>query len=79
MNCRQIVELMTAYLEGTLSPHDRARFEEHIAGCDGCTAYLAQLRMTLRMVGRLAEEPIPEPLGQELVTAFRTWRSQQGF
>jgi anti-sigma factor RsiW len=78
MTCREIVELMTAYLEGTLSPRDRARFEEHIAGCDGCTAYLAQLRVTMRVVGRLADEPIPEPLGQELLSAFRTWRSQQG-
>jgi len=78
MNCRQVVELMTAYLEGALSPSDRARFEEHIAGCDGCTAYLAQLRMTLRVVGRLAHEPIPEPIQSELVDAFRSWRLHQG-
>ncbi len=78
MSCRQVVELMTAYLEGTLSPRDRARFEEHIAGCDGCTAYLAQLRMTMRVVGRLAFEPIPAPIERELVEAFRSWRSHQG-
>jgi anti-sigma factor RsiW len=78
MNCKQVVELMTAYLEGALSPGDRARFEEHIAGCDGCTAYLAQMRMTMRVVGRLAKEPVPEPLQKELVDAFRSWRSQQG-
>jgi anti-sigma factor RsiW len=78
MNCRQVVELMTAYLEGALSAADRARFEEHIAGCDGCTAYLAQMRMTMRVVGRLAEEPVPEVLQKELVGAFRSWRSQQG-
>jgi anti-sigma factor RsiW len=77
MNCRKVVELMTAYLDGALSPADRARFEEHIAGCDGCTAYLAQLRMTMRVVGRLAEEPIPEPIQRELVDAFRSWRSHQ--
>jgi len=44
MNCRQVVELMTDYLEGALSAVERARFEDHIAGCDGCRAYLAQLR-----------------------------------
>ena len=78
MNCRQVVELMTAYLEGAFSAHDSARFEEHIPGCDGCTAYLAQLRMTLRVVGRLAYEPIPEPIQSELVDAFRSWRSHEG-
>ena len=78
MSCRQVVELMTAYLEGALPPRDRARFEEHIAGCDGCTAYLAQLRMTMRAVGRLADVPIPEPIQHELVDAFRSWKLQQG-
>jgi anti-sigma factor RsiW len=74
MNCRQVVELMTEYLEGTLSAADRARFEEHIAGCDGCRAYLAQMRMTRRLVGRLANEPVPEPIERELLEAFRNWR-----
>jgi len=76
MNCREVVELMTEYLEGTLSPADRARFEEHIAGCDGCTAYLAQLRTTRRALGALAEEPVPEALKEELLKVFRTWRSR---
>ena len=40
MKCREVVELMTDYLEGALSAIDRHRFEEHIAGCDGCRAYL---------------------------------------
>jgi anti-sigma factor RsiW len=74
MNCRQVVELMTDYLEGTLSAADRARFEGHIAGCDGCRAYLAQMRATRRIIGRLAEEPIPEPVERELLEAFRNWR-----
>jgi anti-sigma factor RsiW len=74
MNCRQVVELMTDYLEGILSAADRARFEEHISGCDGCRAYLAQMRMTRRLVGRLAEEPVPETVERELLAAFRDWR-----
>jgi anti-sigma factor RsiW len=78
MNCRQVVELMTAYLEGALSPGDRARFEAHIAGCDGCTAYLAQMRMTMRVVGKLADEPVPAGIQKELVEAFRSWRSNRG-
>jgi anti-sigma factor RsiW len=77
MNCRQVVELMTEYLEGALSAEESARFEEHIAGCDGCRAYLAQLRMTREMVGRLATEPVPTALEGQLIEAFRDWRSHQ--
>jgi anti-sigma factor RsiW len=74
MTCRQVVELMTDYLEGALSKADRAKFEEHIAGCDGCRAYLAQLKITRTVVGKLADEPIPESVEAELLRAFRDWK-----
>ena len=77
MNCRQVVELMTDYLEGALSAVERARFEDHIAGCDGCRAYLAQLRTARTIVGRLAEEPVPAAVEKELLEAFRSWRSSR--
>ena len=75
MTCRQVVELMTDYLEGSLSAADRARFEEHIAGCDGCRAYLAQLATTRRVLRTLADEPIPPDLEADLVKTFQNWRS----
>jgi anti-sigma factor (TIGR02949 family) len=75
MTCRQVVELMTDYLEGALSPADRARFEEHIAGCDGCRAYLAQLATTRKVLRKLADEPIPTDLQAELLKAFQSWKS----
>ena len=71
MKCREVVELMTDYLEGALSAIDRHRFEEHIAGCDGCRAYLEQMSQ----VHRLADEPIPERVQEQLLEAFRSWKS----
>ena len=78
MKCREMVELMTDYLEGALSPRDRERFEEHIAGCDGCRGYLAQMRRTAALAGRLTEDAIPEHLQRELLAAFRDWKSSAG-
>ena len=43
-NCQQVVELVTAYLEGDLSPEDTRQVEGHLSGCPGCDAYLAQMR-----------------------------------
>ena len=40
--CKQLVELVADYLDDALSPDMKARFEEHLAGCDGCTPYLRQ-------------------------------------
>jgi anti-sigma factor RsiW len=73
--CREVVELVTAYLEGALSRRDRKRFERHIAACDGCTAYLAQMRVTIRTVGAITEDDLSPAAKVELVAAFRTWKA----
>ena len=73
--CREMVELVTEYLEGTLPPDARARFEDHLADCDGCTNYLDQMRETLRLMGGLSEESI-DPLARDrLLHAFRDWKT----
>lgn len=73
--CRELVELITDYLEGALSAEQHARFENHIAGCDGCTAYLEQMRETIRLTGRLREQQISPDAWVELLHAFRGWAS----
>lgn len=73
MTCREMVELVTDYLEGTLSRRVRRRVDEHLAVCDGCTTYLEQMRETIRLTGMLTEEQIPEHQKQRLLDAFRGW------
>ncbi len=77
ITCREVVEIVTAYLEDALSPADRARFEEHVAGCDGCTNYLGQVRETIRLTGSLTEEQVPPELRRTLLGAFRDWRAER--
>jgi anti-sigma factor RsiW len=72
--CRDVVEAMTDYLEGAMPAAERARFERHLAGCDGCAAYLEQLRTTIRLSGRVAVATIPPASRQALLEAFRGWR-----
>jgi anti-sigma factor RsiW len=75
ISCREVVELVTAYVEGALSERDRDRFETHVAGCDGCDNYLAQMRETIRITGTLTEDQVPEPMRVALLSAFRDWSS----
>ena len=74
LTCQELVELVTEYLEGTLSPADRFRFEEHLKTCPYCVIYLEQMRQTIRTLGRLPEESIPE---EELLQAFREWKKNR--
>jgi anti-sigma factor RsiW len=74
LTCRVLVELVTEYLEGALSPEDRARFDQHIAECADCTAHLDQMRRTLGVVGRLTEGSVPTDGSDVSMAAFRDWR-----
>ena len=74
LTCRELVELVTDYLEGALSREDRARFDEHLASCEGCTAHLDQMRRTLKLVGRLTEGAVSAEARDALLGAFGDWR-----
>ena len=77
MSCKELVEVVTHYLEGVLSPSDRARFEEHLGQCPGCQTYLDQMRQTIRSLGKLKEESIPPAAWETLQQAFRGWKRTQ--
>jgi anti-sigma factor RsiW len=74
MACKEIVEVITAYLEGTLEPVDRSRFDAHLAECPHCTEYLAQMRRTIDRLGRLDETALSLGARDQLLAAFRDWR-----
>lgn len=78
MACQELVEVVTEYLEGTLAPSERKRFEAHLGRCDGCMTYLEQMRQMLAVLGRLAEESIPDQVRQDLLRALRDWKSSAG-
>jgi anti-sigma factor RsiW len=75
LTCKELVELITGYLEGTLRGRQRRRFESHLAACDGCTRYLAQMEATIRATGTLTEEQVPDEQKVVLLAAFRDWRT----
>jgi anti-sigma factor RsiW len=74
LSCRELVELVTEYLEGTLEPTEQMRFEAHLADCDGCTAYLEQMRQTVETLGALREESLSIGVRETLLAAFRDWK-----
>ena len=74
MTCKELVELVTEYLEGTLPDETRRRMESHLAGCDGCTNYLEQMRQTIRLTGQLREESLTPQQRDDLLRLFRDWK-----
>jgi predicted anti-sigma-YlaC factor YlaD len=73
--CQEIVELITDYLQGTMSRSESRRLEAHLAGCENCSEYLRQMRVTIRASGMLREEDLTPETREEFAGMFRLWQS----
>jgi len=74
VTCREVVELVTAYLEDSMNAEDRAAFEDHLRLCDGCVRYLRQIERTIELVGKVHEESLSPQARQGLLDAFADWK-----
>jgi anti-sigma factor RsiW len=74
MNCDELVELVTAYLDGALDADTKARFESHLGDCDGCDNYLQQFRETVQTVGKIRGDELDPAFRSRLLNAFKDFR-----
>ncbi len=75
--CQELVELVTDYLEDVLSADDRARFDRHLATCPHCRTYLDEMRLTIELTGRLADDDLSPESRNALLDAFRNWTATE--
>lgn len=74
MDCNELVELVTAYLDDALDTDTRARVEAHLADCEGCANYVQQFRQTVRAVGRITDDQLDPAFRSRLLGAFKNYR-----
>ena len=77
MVCRQAVELVTDYLEGTLSQAQRRRFEAHVARCPDCPEYLAQIRAVIALAGSITPDDLTPRMRGEFTSLYRRWLADE--
>jgi len=75
--CRELVELVTPYLEDALPSDERALVDQHLASCDGCQAYVHQMQVTIRAIGHVSDEAITSKTREDVLAIFRSWRDRQ--
>lgn len=76
LTCKEFVELVTEYFEGSLPAEEKRQFEAHLAICDGCEIYMDQMAQTIQWTGKLAEEHISEEAQAKLLKIFREWKKR---
>ena len=70
--CREVIDLLTEYLEGGLTPEEARRLEGHLANCDGCAGFLASLRTVRAAAGTAKADSIPEDCRRALRSFLET-------
>lgn len=73
--CQEAIELITEYLEGTLSRDQRRQLESHLAACPDCSSYLEQIRVTVHLSGNIDPDDLPANAVDELTQLYRRWRA----
>ena len=71
--CRDLLELISGYLDDALPADVHAAIEDHLSRCDGCTTVLEEFRTTIALTGMLTEEQITDAQRDTLLGAFRGW------
>lgn len=77
LTCKELVELVTDYLEDALPVAERERVDEHLAGCPFCRIYLEQMRATILTLGRLSEAAVSPEALTALLEVFRRDHGRQ--
>jgi anti-sigma factor RsiW len=77
LRCQELVELVTAYLQGELVAGDQMCFEQHLARCEGCANYLTEMNKIIKVAGELREESMNPRVKAQLLATFRNWTSER--
>jgi predicted anti-sigma-YlaC factor YlaD len=76
LTCKELVEVVSDYLEGSMPAERRLLFEEHLAFCDWCQTYLEQMQETIRLAGTLSEDDLGPEARDALLGVFRDWKGR---
>ena len=80
MTCHEVIDFLMEYLSGELSASERAEFEQHLADCPDCSAYLKSYEETIKLgkaVFADLDAPAPQDVPEELVQAILASRRRE--
>ena len=71
MTCKELVELLSAYLDDALELGDRDRLERHLERCSGCRSHLRQFQLMLDAMSAVPGPTIEPPYLDELIRVYK--------
>ncbi len=76
-SCKEVFEMLSAYLDSELSTATCKDIEAHLAGCPPCIEFLNSLKRTIRLCHDCESAEAPRPLTSgerdKLVAAYKSF------
>ncbi|MBU1948913.1 MAG: zf-HC2 domain-containing protein, partial [Candidatus Eisenbacteria bacterium] len=72
MQCKKVIHLFSAYLDGELMIEEEDRIEQHLNGCPQCHAEFVKLRNMVNLMGQLPQDDPGEAFSQSVMRRIRT-------
>ncbi|HYB98735.1 MAG TPA: zf-HC2 domain-containing protein [Candidatus Limnocylindrales bacterium] len=70
LSCRELIDILAAYLDDELDAEQRALFDAHLGDCPECMEYLRGYRRTMDLArDTAAADPVPGDIPERLVAA----------
>lgn len=76
LQCRELIELITDYLEGALPATTRAQFDAHLRTCSVCCAYVSDMVVLIERTGSLRDAWPTAHDRERLLALFHNWRER---
>jgi anti-sigma factor RsiW len=66
VTCREVIDVLDDYVDGTMPPDVAAALERHLADCGPCRAFLATYRKTRELGAAAGRVEMPEEMQERL-------------
>ncbi len=75
-DCKELLELLSDYLDGELDPGACAEVDAHMDECDRCREFVESLRRTVALIQRAFGRPLPDDVRRDVLDAYSRLRSE---
>jgi anti-sigma factor RsiW len=75
ITCREVVALVTTYLDGGLAKGEHELFEAHLSECEGCTEHVQQIQATVALTGQVRDDDLDPHAREDLMNLYRRWKA----
>jgi len=71
VTCQHSLSQLQDYLDGTLSPEEKAKLDRHFRACPPCIDFVRKYKATPQVCAKALDHDVPKDMGDRLTSFLR--------